>query len=710
MMHTPSLRNRIVLSGAAVLTVVLVGVNALMFVLFRAELHGSVHDVLEQQVATVRAEAQMGSGPDLARRLSALGMQATVRTPDGTAYRSERSPSGPRPSSESIVTQLADGSVVTIYANPHKLDETNEKLLVIQGVGLLVAELLAALLLMRISKVVVRPLAHIAASARRTSRGQRGERLQPDRPDTSLGQLATAYDEMLESLETSEKHANDALVESELLYVHLRQVIETANAAFVAMDASGVITDWNSKAEEVFGWTRGAIVGQPLVETLVPPALRAAHSAGMRRFFESGEHKMLGTTAEFEALHRDGHLIPVEVSTWVTYVGDEVTFTAFLRDLTARKKGEEAISSLASIVETAQEAIFSCSLDGTILTWNLGAERTYGYTADEAIGRHHRLIVPSECNEEIERVRDQIRRGERVARYETVRRRKDGSLVDVAITCSPIFDRWGTVTGASTIGRDITDQRRMAAALDRTMRALESALDDARESEERSRRFLADAAHQLRGPIAGVRACAETLLRGPGESDSDLLLADLVREVSRAGRLISALLRLARIDQGVTPKAEACDVVTICESEVDRTRVLAPGLDVSMEIDGVPGADVELDGNSLTEILSNLLDNARRHARTRLRLHARADNQHLNIAVSDDGSGVADDAVGHIFDRFVSLDGKGGSGLGLPIARALAQAHGGDVTYRRDDAFGGACFVVTLRVKSDVRGEASLLR
>ncbi|MDQ4070019.1 MAG: PAS domain S-box protein [Actinomycetota bacterium] len=695
-----------VVLGVVVVVVVLASVNGFLYLAFRAQLRQNLDQTLSERAELVRREADGRSGPELARRLTELGLRATVVSPDGAVHRAEppspilgnNLPYGGVTSKAPTVSRnvaLPDGSTATVFARRAGIDDAARKLLILDAVGLVLAALLAALLLRRTSTVALRPLEQIAASARRTSAGQRGERLRPDRPGTTLGQLASAYDDMVDSLEAAAKRASEAQLESELSYLHLRQVIETAHAAFVGMDASGVITDWNRKAEEMFGWTEKEVVGRLLAETIVPPEVRSVHTAGLQRFLETGEHKLLGRSVELEALHRDGHLIPVELTVWVTYIGPAVTFSALLHDITERRKGEEAIGRLASIVESAQEAIDSTSMDGTILTWNFGAERLYGYSAEEAIGQHVSLIVPAGRFDEVATTEERIKQGQSVSRYETVRRRKDGSHVDVALTSSPIFDGWGRVTGASTIARDITEQRRMILALER-------ALDEARRSEERSRQFLADAAHQLRGPITGVRACAETLLLVTGEHDRDALLADLVRETARAGRLISSLLRLARIDQGAASEPEQCDIVALCQSEVERTRALAPNLRVDLDVGHLPDERPAVDHNSVTEILSNLLDNARRHAATSIQVTIRANEADLHIVVADDGSGVPEEAVAKVFQRFVSLDGKGGSGLGLPIARGLARSCGGDLTY---DSKG---FLLTLPLRSRLSEEVRL--
>ncbi len=221
----------------------------------------------------------------------------------------------------------------------------------------------------------------------------------------------------------------------------------------------------------------------------------------------------------------------------------------------------------------------------------------------------------------------------------------------------------------------------MAETLDRSLAALQVAADEARTSEEATRRFLADAAHQLRTPMAGIRACAETLLRGTAAEDADRLLATMVRETSRAARLISGLLQIARLDQGLSSPVGPVDLVRLCADEVERLTLLSPDLDVQLEVRQEPADVLLLDRAGCQEILSNLGDNARRHARQRIRYVLDCGKDGLRITVADDGAGVADAAREQVFERFVSLDGRGGSGLGLPIARSLARSMGGELRY-----------------------------
>ncbi|HSH60669.1 MAG TPA: PAS domain S-box protein [Acidimicrobiales bacterium] len=464
------------------------------------------------------------------------------------------------------------------------------------------------------------------------------------------------------------------------------EVIETSTDAYVAMDLAGDIVEWNPQAERLFGWGRQEVLGRRLGQTIIPPAFRHAHEAGIERFRTTGEGPLLGQRAEVTALHRAGHEFPVELTLWATGDGDDISFHSFLHDITERRKGEEARRLLASIVESSEDAIIAQDCAGNILSWNEGAERMLGYSAEEAVGQPVSLIVPPDRRQEVAELWEKVQRGEHVRYHESVRLAKSGARVDVALTISPLRDATGAVIGRSAIARDITEQRWLAGALDDTVEALAKAADEARQAEAVTRQFLADAAHQIRGPIARMRSCAETLLRRPQAEERDRLLAHMVRETSRAGRLVTSLLTMARLDQGLAMVPERCDLVALCTEEVERARELTPHLEVAVTVKRAPDGGPSLDADAVREILANLLDNARRHARRHIEVTVGGNTDMVEIRVSDDGPGLADELVDRAFERFASLDGKGGSGLGLPIARGLARAHDGDLNYE-DGAF-----------------------
>jgi signal transduction histidine kinase len=210
--------------------------------------------------------------------------------------------------------------------------------------------------------------------------------------------------------------------------------------------------------------------------------------------------------------------------------------------------------------------------------------------------------------------------------------------------------------------------------------ALGDALARARRSDLRSREFLGYAAHQLRTPLAGIRASAELLARDVDVVSRERLLTNLLRESARAGRLITELLRLARLDQGDSPLRRACDIRALCAGELGRLGDLGPDLRTELRVAAEP-PEAYVDEECVKEALAVLLDNARRHAEHEIVVTLGWEQQSVLIAVADDGPGPPPEAAEAVFDRFVSLDGHGGSGLGLAIARGIARAHGGDVFY-----------------------------
>ncbi|MCX2952214.1 sensor histidine kinase [Lentzea sp. NEAU-D7] len=231
--------------------------------------------------------------------------------------------------------------------------------------------------------------------------------------------------------------------------------------------------------------------------------------------------------------------------------------------------------------------------------------------------------------------------------------------------------------------------------LGRTAAAFDGMLDSLEGSEQRTRRFVADAAHELRTPITGVQAVAEALVQAPVDSpDRDQMSFLLVREARRAGRLVDDLLALAQLDAGYEMQRESVDLLALAEAEVARTRFVAPDFDIAAE--GVPVAVVG-DGQRLAQVLANLVDNARQATGPQGTVRIRVDL--TGFTVSDDGPGVPEAERERIFDRLVRLDDardrrSGGSGLGLAIARGVIRAHGGDLTCEPSER--GAVFRVVL--------------
>ena len=225
----------------------------------------------------------------------------------------------------------------------------------------------------------------------------------------------------------------------------------------MSKDLDGIIKTWNPGAERLFGYTAEEVIGKPI--TLLIPIDRHDEEPDILSRIQRGE-----CIDHYETVRRrkDGSLI--EISVTVSPIknaeGRIIGASKIARDITERRRTEQLTRRLASIVDSSDDAIVSKDLDGIIKTWNPGAERLFGYTAEEVIGKPITLLIPIDRHDEEPDILSRIQRGERIDHYETVRRRKDGSLVEISLTVSPIKNAEGTVVGASKTARDITERRR----------------------------------------------------------------------------------------------------------------------------------------------------------------------------------------------------------------------------------------------------------
>jgi PAS domain S-box-containing protein len=274
---------------------------------------------------------------------------------------------------------------------------------------------------------------------------------------------------------TERKRSEEALRASEQ---HFREIVNTTHEAYISMDEAGRITAWNPEAETTFGWSEDEALGRNLAETVIPSRYRGLHQRGLEQFLTSGHAPLLNRRIEIEALHRDGHEFPVEMTVTAVRAGDSYVFNAFLHDISERKQAEQALRRLAEIIDASGDAIFSTGTAGDITSWNAGAERLYGYPAEEAIGSSLRILVAPDHRRDFDVLKRALN-GSRLDDHQTDQLRKDGSVVPVSLSIAPIRGASGALTGASVIVRDRTERKRAEEALREVQEAFRSAFEDA---------------------------------------------------------------------------------------------------------------------------------------------------------------------------------------------------------------------------------------
>jgi PAS domain S-box-containing protein len=278
---------------------------------------------------------------------------------------------------------------------------------------------------------------------------------QMTRPE--LIRLVKEQHQMAGASEVQQVKNTDALGDSA---ERLRAILETAVEGIITIDERGVIESFNPSAEKIFDRTAGEAIGQN-VKLLMPDSYQREHNGYLKNYHQTGHAKIIGIGREVVGQRKDGTTFPMDLSVSEMRLANRRMFTGFVRDITERKKSEKALLHYAALVESSDDAIIGKTLGGIITSWNRGAEMIFGYLREEMIGKHISMLIPEDRRDEEPRILEKIGRGESVDHYETVRRRKDGKLIDISVTISPIRDAEGKSIEASKVARDITERKQL---------------------------------------------------------------------------------------------------------------------------------------------------------------------------------------------------------------------------------------------------------
>jgi two-component system, chemotaxis family, CheB/CheR fusion protein len=344
-------------------------------------------------------------------------------------------------------------------------------------------------------------------------------------------------------------------------------------------------------------------------------------------------------------------------------------------------------------VEDSQDAILSKTLDGTLLTWNKAAERMYGYRASEMIGKNVSVLAPPDRPNEVNEILQKLRRGEKIEHFETTRCTKDGKILQVSLTISPVRGMDGQVIAASTMARDITHSKMAEEALRNSERLAVAG------------RMAATIAHEINNPLETVTNVLFLLSRNSQLDEAarkHLKIAD--EEVRRIAQITRSTLGLYRERDTTPSQVNLTEMIENLLTFYQR-QVQSLGVKVEKQFDS-PGRVVGVSGE-LRQVIANLIANAidaLAVAGTKLRLHVydsgdwrNLSRRGIRVVVADDGPGINAETQANLFRPFYTTKGQKGTGLGLWVSQGIVTKHGGSIRLRsRTDALQGTCFSVFL--------------
>jgi len=472
---------------------------------------------------------------------------------------------------------------------------------------------------------------------------------------------------------------------------YYRTLVETMNEGMVTLLPGGVIGYSNRAFAELVRTPLEQVVGSSFTRFL-PAEQRLALTSLLER---SGDRHHRG---EFTLRTGDGSLVPAQLSAQHMEGNQVGRFCLAITDLTEQKERERAQARLAAIVESSDDAIISKTLDGIIVSWNRGAERLYGYTSDEVIGRCVSLLEPISRAGEMMHLLGRIKRGESVEHYETVRVRRDGRELQVSLSISPIKDPAGSISGASAIARDITERKKAEQALARRTEEL------ARSNAELEQ-FAYVASHDLQEPLRTVANFAQLLLtryRGKLDAKADDFIDFIVEGVTRMQGLINDLLAYSRVGSRGKESVPA-DCGALLGQALGNLQAAIEESGAQITHDPLPV--VQCDGAQVIQVFQNLVGNSikfRNGPPPRIHVGVERTAAEWVFSVKDNGIGIDPQYAGRIFEIFQRLHTQReypGSGIGLAIAKKIVERHGGRI-WLESKLQQGATFFFTLPMSS----------
>lgn len=466
---------------------------------------------------------------------------------------------------------------------------------------------------------------------------------------------------------------------------YLAAIVDSSDDPIISKDLDGTITSWNAASTRVFGYRQDEIVGQSILR-LIPPELHAEEAEIVQKL-RAGER-----IDHYETLRirKNGEVFPVSVT--ISPVKDDsgrvIGASKIVRDISERKRDDESRFRLAALVDSADDAIISKSLNGIVRTWNSGAQRMFGYTAEEMTGQSILRLIPDDLQYEEDEILSKLRAGQRIDHYETRRKKKNGEIIHVSETISPITDEFGNIIGVSKIARDISDRKRVEQLLIQS------------EKFAATGQMAAAIAHEINNPLEALMNLiflARQLSPADGKAHQLLLTAE--EELERVSHIARQTLGYYR-ETGSPVEVYLHDLIQNVLT-VYNSRLIANSISVAASFNDLQKIAVRR--GEMLQVFSNIVANAidaMRETGGTLRISTRnlvsATGDGVQVVIRDNGAGINADYLPKVFDAFFTTKGSLGTGIGLWVVRQLVERRGGQISLASSSEKGNSGTTITI--------------
>ncbi len=587
------------------------------------------------------------------------------------------------------LTILEDDFSYTLGAGSRWLENLILKILFLVA---LTVELTGLFLTISVSRGITRGLDEIISAAENVGRADFSRRA-VIRSKDELGKLAGSFNQMVEDLQ----HKTEVQKSIEETLRRQKDLYETLVFAQSEMGEGVVITEEDKIvfANEALCNMYGYSIEEMLSLTSYMDLISPDEKSKMRnRKQDRLSGNDLSQTGETLVVRKDGKVINIGYSRKIIQVGKTTQIISIVRDITGQKISEKKMEEMAAIVQASNDAIQTLSMEGIILNWNKGAEKLYGYQAEEVVGKHSSVLSVPGMEDEFAFLTNKIINGEYIAPYESGRKRKNGSTIYVSTTASPIYDQSGRASSIAIIARDISESKKSAAELKQKS-------DELIRSNTDLEQFAYVISHDLREPLRTMSSYVQLLqtrYENKLDDDANEFIHYVVDGAKRMSDLIHDLLSYSRLGNSelVMEKIDCGEIVEIALVHLQET---IKNKEAEIFYDGLP--EIYASKTQFIQLFQNLIGNAIKFsgpATPHIYIKAQPSGNGWLFSVRDNGIGIDkkfSTRVFIIFQRLHGMDEYEGTGIGLAICKKIVERHGGEI-WCESEAGHGSVFSFTI--------------